>query len=404
MAKLDAMQMRCDDEGRIRELFQYHGAHTGRWAGRGVQLQNLKRSPKNMEDIVNDIQRHDFDTFRWLYGDINDPLSRCIRGCLRPGVGQGVSGKRFLICDFAQMEARVLAWLSGDKNKLDMFRNGVDVYLVAASAIYGRTITAEEKDERQVGKVSELALGYGGGIAAFAKMATGYELDLTPVFRPLWATTTPDERKKAEKSYLLYMKKWQESKTKGTQKEDEPVAREVGYTADVIKQRWRIANPNIVNYWGKLDLLYKTVVSSRRPTREGQLVGFYDGDDFTIRLPAGRLFRYPGLALDDKGKLSYWGKDQETGRRIRVHLYGGKISENITQAVQRDLLSEAMDVLEEYNPAALHVHDELVFEVPTEDCTDETENYICGQMIKQRKWADGLPIDVDAFYADRYRK
>jgi len=396
LSKLDAMISRSDDKFQLRELFQYHGTHTGRWAGRGVQLQNLKRSAINMDLLIKEIQEINFDKFEFLFGDVNDALSQSIRGMIIPN-----EGKKLYIADFAQMEARVLAWLAYDGDKLELFRQGEDLYLHAGSSIYGRVLSKADKSERQVGKVSELALVYGGGIAAFAKMASGYELDLMPVYGPLWASASAKEREKADKAYLLYCKKFQENQRKGLQKDEEPVSREEAFAADIIKQRWRIANPKIVQFWEDLESAFMEALEEPYPVVSvGRISVFANGPHLHCKLPSGRLQTYPLAGTGDKGKLVYQGKDPKTGKPVRVHLYGGKIAENITQAVQRDLLSDAMIRIEEKLPTYFHVHDEIV----CQSDWDGAAEYLEEQMKASRKWAQGIPVDAVVDVVSRYRK
>lgn len=397
LAKLDTMLSRSSSDGILREILQYHGTHTGRWAGRGVQIQNLKRSTYPMDRLVKHIKEWDFDWFEFFYGDVNSALSSAIRGMFVPR-----SGRKLLIADFAQMEARVLAWLCGFKEKLDLFRAGDDPYIHAASDIYSRPCEEITKDQRFVGKIAELALGYGGGIAAYAKMAKAYEVDLMPIAYPIWLSASAYEREQAERSYLLYGKKFQENQKKGLKKDEEQICREIGYASDIIKQRWRMVNGPVVTYWESLQRSAIQATERRTPVICGATTWFTSDGFLHARLPSGRIQSYPEPRVDS-GKLSYMGKDATTGRRTRVGVYGGKLAENITQAVQRDLLSEAMIRLEDRYPVLFDVHDELISEVPFD--SDEVElNKYKDLMINGRSWTKGLPVDVDIFYAERYRK
>lgn len=396
LSKLDAMISRSDDSFQLRELFQYHGTHTGRWAGRGVQLQNLKRSSMNMDMLIAEIKSGNFDKFEFLFGDVNDALSQSIRGMIIPD-----EGKKLYIADFAQMEARVLPWLAGDDVLLRMFREGVDLYLVDATQIYGREITKEDKDERFTGKLSRLSLGYGGGIAAYGKMSVGYDVDLMPTYKALWPTATAKEREKADKAYLLYTKKFQDNQKRGLQKGEEPLTKEEAFAADIIKQRWRIANPKIVQFWSDLEYAFMEALEEPYPVvTVGCISVFANGLHLHCKLPSGRLQTYPLAGADDKGKLVYQGKDPKTGKPVRVHLYGGKIAENITQAVQRDLLSDAMIRIEDKLQTYFHVHDEIV----CQSDWDGAAEYLEEQMKKSRPWAAGIPIDAVVDEVVRYRK
>jgi DNA polymerase len=324
-AKLRAMLFgTC--EGRLKGLFQYHGAHTGRFSGRRVQLQNLPRgelSPKEVEGVFN-LFRGDAEESRdWidmLYGKPLSVISSCIRGFI-----QAPPGKVLMACDFSAIEARVLAWLAGEERVLEIFRGHGKIYEHAASGIYKVPIDSVTKGQRQIGKVAVLALGFQGGVGAFAQMARGYGVKVTDA------------------------------------------------EADEIKTAWRNNHPHIVKYWYNLEYAATNAVRYPGSTFSIGSSKFKQAGSFLFcKLPSGRILTYPYPQLQttitpwgtEKEGLTYMSEDPLTHKWERQKTYGGKLSENLVQAVARDLLTESMIRLESsgYTIVA-HAHDEVICEV-----------------------------------------
>lgn len=392
LAKYATMQRQRDDYGIIRDGAQYHGAHTGRWGGRGVQWQNLPRPLFDVQTVCDIINTFGFEAFTELYDDVTGALSSGIRGMVIPR-----PGNRLLVGDFKQMEARVLCWLAKQFTKLGLYIQGFDPYCYAASPIFGREITKADKNERQVGKVSELALGYGGGIGAYAKMAEQYKIDLSGIYRLLWNTATAWEMELAEISYVLYLQRCATNKV-------EPVPQEIAFVSDLVKQRWRKKNPEVVRYWTLLEDAAIDAMLTKKPVRADDVVFFQHKQFLFCRLPSGRdiAYPYPRLHEGKRGgiRLEYMTNDKARGGWVRDSTYGGKLAENVTQASQRDLLSEAMIRLDaDGYDLSIHVHDEA--ESDTDHGTLEDYERI---MSIQPVWAVGLPIGVDAWEGMRYDK
>lgn len=369
VAKYKKMRDLAGSDGRMRGLFQYHGAATGRWAARGAQLQNLPRpallhDPAEVEDAV----AH-FDDPAYLeiaYGTPLNVLSDCIRGMLVPAPGH-----EFVTCDFSNIEGRVLAWLAGEAWKLDAFRAfdagfGPDLYMVAASRIQRCSID-DAKPHRQIGKVAELALGYGGGVGAFKTMAVNYGVDVS------------DER------------------------------------ADEIKVAWRDAHPAIVQFWKDLEraAIDATVKGGVRHARG---IAFRRAGSFLwCQLPSKRVLCYPYPEVHDKEMswstpekpafrpaLTYKAVNGVTRKWERCDTYGGALAENVTQAVARDLLAHAMRAVEDAGySVVLHVHDELVAEAPLRALTVDK---MATMMCTLPPWAAGLPVAAAGWSGTRYRK
>lgn len=375
-SKYLAMQNLAGTDNRARGVFSYHGAQTGRWAGRGFQPQNLPRPAfDDADNCVKLFDQRDPELLEMLYGDPMVALSSTLRSMIVPA-----QGKRLLVADFNAIEARVLAWLAGEAHVIEAFnlydtlkldangdrvptgdpedpweRCGPDIYCIAARGIYLREITKKDKAERSIGKVSTLALGYQGGVGAFQTMAKAYRV-----------TVDDDD-------------------------------------ADVIKVKWRKAHPKIVRFWYDLEAAANNAVKHRGHAFDAGPITFKCHGDFLFaKLPSGRRLAYYQPRLGNNG-LEFWGTDSRLGGRwAKLDTYGGKLAENVTQAVSRDLLADAMLRVEAAGyPVVMHVHDEIVSEVPKDfGSLAEFEELIC----QMPDWATGLPMAVEGFECERYRK
>ena len=362
-AKLYAMLNRASDDARVRGTMQYHGASTGRWAGRGIQVQNFPRPKLSAEEVqaaialIGEGKRDELDL---LFGAPMDVISSCLRGMI-----MAPTNHELIAADFSAIEARVLAWLAGEEKVLDIFRGEGRIYEHAAAGIYRKPESAITKDERQIGKVAVLALGYGGGVGAFQTMARGY----------------------------------------GVQVSDE--------VADGIKRAYREANPHITSYWNALEQAALQAVQYNGEITEAGAVGrkvrFRQKGSFLFcQLPSGRMIAYPFPRIVtnkfDRDALQYMGVNAVTNKWGPIDTYGGKLSENITQAVARDLLAHAIVLLEDNGyKVVMHVHDEVVVEIPA-TCDDNTLHTIETLMAQAPAWAVGLPTAAEGWRDVRYRK
>ena len=424
------MLLRMDDiTDRLHDEFLYHAAHTGRWGGRGVQLHNMVRGTVNSDAAI-EIMGVDYEFFKECYSNPMEALSSSIRGMLIPR-----EGMEFYVGDFSSIEAMGLPWLAGQQSTLDLFKTGADVYCSEAEGIFHRKITKEDKNERQVGKTGTLALGYGGGINAYATMARAFRLDLSGLYDLINVTANENERSKARLSANTYERAHV----------DDPFAlqHETAIAVDIIKQRWRRNNPLIVQYWydlekaaieavltGKKQFVtsftipkYETFISGEglypdihnvTPTEDIErptiIFGMYK-HWLMCKLPSGRCIAYyrPRIVEREtpwgemKQTLVYHNVNETTFQFNETSTYGGKLAENITQAVCRDILAEAMFRTHYQGfPVVLHVHDEIVSEV------DKNKNQLDkfkALMSEVPEWATGLPIKVgDCWAGNRYRK
>jgi DNA polymerase len=393
LAKYPAMLARISDDNRLRGLAAYHAAHTGRFGGRGVQVQNLPRSKYPAEKMIIDIATGDYEHFISQYEEPVGALSSAIRNMFIPS-----PGCEFLVGDLSGIESRVTSWVARQMNKLDDFRKGVDPYLTAATGIYGRPITKENKEERSVGKVAELALGYQGGISSLLSMANAYRLDLEPILMPLWATATDDEKKRCQYDYHLYVQRCEDG-------EVEACTPLLGMSCSLVKRRWRSANADIVHFWHGIEKLAIATVETGMPMEYGALKLYMDDIWFCIQLPSGRPIRYayPKISeRDDKETLTYDVVDGITKRWLRTPTYGGSLTENIVQAISRDIFVEMMQQMSgSIYKIKMHVHDEVVAEVP-EGAGDDAE--FKGYLQQSPSWAPDLPIASEVWRGKGYEK
>lgn len=408
VAKIDAMLARRQKDGRMRGNLQFHGAGTGRWAGRGAQLQNLPR-PSNEDDkqpmIEAILESKDDRLIEALYGNTLTVVSDCIRGMITAG-----PDRELVAADFSAIEARVNAWLAGERRVISAFEDfdagrGPDLYKVAASDIYNRHAAAITKAERQVGKVALLALGYQGGPGAFAKMARGYGLDIATAHQSVLASATGDNIEKAKKG-------WEQRGAKSGMTQIRWM------TAELIKLAWRDRNQSIVGFWRALeDAAIEAVQNPGKQVCAGGRIDYKRVGSFLFcRLPSGRVLTYPyphiGRAkmpwTDDQGDavykdaLRYKGVNSVTRQWTEQAFYGGLADENVVQAVARDCMVVGMLAARDAGyEAVLTVHDEIVAEQAIGFADAEAFEKI---LTTGAPWMKGLPLAAEGWVGKRYRK
>lgn len=401
-SKYNAFLNRCSTtDHRVRDNFLYCAAITNRWGGRGVQVQNLPRGAVDSGEAIQCMLLDDYDWLKCLYPDLMEVYSSSIRGMI-----DAAPGKYLVAGDFNAIEARVNAWVAGQEDVLEIFRNGGDLYCEEASTTFDRPIAKANKYERSVGKVEVLALGYGGGIGAFGTMAKGYNVDLTPAYQTLWDSADIEEREKAVRAYEMYL-----SRTT----DDDPLDEPNGLAADIIKQRWRVKNKAIASLWGQLEEAAIEAVLSGQKVEVGgyngrpKIVYGMNGEHLICKLPSGSYIVYPFARVsmketpwgEQKRTLSYRTNDSGNGYKFeRTYTYGGKLCENIVQAIARDILADAMVRAEDEGwNTVLQIHDEIV----TEE-SERTPEELEAIMSIVPPWADGLPIAVEAWKGERFKK
>ena len=379
-AKLIAMKEKASADGRIRNMHQFHAASTGRWAGRGFQPQNLFRGRPGIAH--SDIEAMftmlgDKKMLDMFYGPSMDAVADCVRGML-----VAAEGNELVACDFSAIEARAVAWLAGQESVLEVFRTHGKIYEHDAASVFRVPMEEVTKAQRQIGKVVRLSMAYQGGLGAFQAMARTYDVHV------------PDEQ------------------------------------ADEIKKAWRAANQKIVRYWYGLEEAVLGAMRNGSITSagaRGREVKFRKAGSFLwALLPSGRALCYPYPEL--RMVMTPWGEEKEQltfmtvvdqtqkkkakvlpdpnarGRWQRVSTYGGSLAENMTQAIARDLLADAMRAIEaEEFEIVLHVHDEVVTEVKQFRAQYALERMIA-IMSTAPSYASGLPLAAEAWRGKRYRK
>lgn len=362
--KYVAMDTACGEGDRVRGLTQYYGANrTGRWAGRLVQMQNLPRNYlKTLDYARNLVKAKNYDGVKILYGNVPDTLSQLIRTAFIPS-----SGHKFVVADFSAIEARVIAWLAGEQWVNEVFATHGKIYEATASQMFGVPVERIAKGNpeyslRQKGKVATLALGYQGGTSALIAMGA------------------------------LQM---------GLTEEELP---------DIV-QRWRQANPRIKGLWYAIENAALAVMETAQPQGINGLIFALEGDliygqsFLTVRLPSGRKLFYPKPFLKEnrfeKMAVHYYTVGQQTRKWEVTSTYGGKMVENIVQAIARDCLAVTLErIAAKGLQVVFHVHDEVIIDAPMETTVEE----ICGLMAEPIPWAQGLVLKGAGFESMYYMK
>lgn len=354
ISKYEAFKrMQCQD-GRVRGCFQFYGGRTGRWAGRGVQFQNLPRPLfDDLEPALEMVKSQQWENLEMLYGN----MSGVFQTLIRP-TAKAKNGCTFAVADYSAIEARVIAWLSDTKWRMETFRTGGDIYCESASQMFGVPVVkhGENGHLRQKGKIAELALGYGGGVGALEAMG---------------------------------------GKAAGWSEQE---------MAEIVK-KWREKSPNIKNLWYQIEEAFRDVVSGTPVSFLPHNMAVWSrGADVYVKLPSGRSLAYVSPAIDDDGKLSFMGMNQVTRKWERIGTWGGKLVENIVQAIARDCLLETLkDCQKAGLTVCMHVHDEIIVEVPANQA-DEKLDEIYQIMGKPIEWAPGLLLKGDGFISPYYKK
>ena len=417
-AKIRRILATSVSDGYMRANLQYHAAGTSRWGGRGAQLQNLPR-PTKFDEIVPQAIRAllggaTADDLEIIFGAPMGVLSECIRGLIIAPPGQNIYAG-----DFSAIEARMLAWLAGQESKLNVFRKGEDPYCHAASDIYGRPINKKDHpQERQIGKVGDLSLGYEGGVGAFGQMARNYGVKLDPIFPLVWGSTTEEERERVEYAW----------KSRGAMYKHR-MTQNAFFAGETIKLRWRGANPQIVLFWhlledaakeairwpGKVVRLADVLPDDERMTANRDIAFSVRGSFLFMQLPSRKhaiAYPYPKLEerpmpwKDENGKavmketICYKGPHPITGKWGELTAYGGMLANNVTQGAARDTMVEAMLRVEAAGYGVrLTVHDELITYRAGGDLAEFTD-----LMEVVPPWLAGCPIKAGCWTGKRYRK
>lgn len=364
LKKYDAIQAATGPDGRIRGTLQFYGAtRTGRWAGRLLQVQNLPRTyVKHQDEIRELIKARQLPALEMIYGNVNDLLSQMIRTALIPA-----PGSVFIDADFSAIEARLIAWEAGEEWVLDVFRTTGKIYETTASKMFGIPVETIVKGNpnysyRQRGKVATLALGYQGGVGAMRRMDTSGALkDL------------PDEE-----------------------------------IQDMVN-RWRQQNPNIVTLWRTMEAAAKLAIKQKRGFAAIKGVTFRMEASttcpfpfLTMSLPSGRKLYYADPRVSDDGHIHY--REQTNAGWQDSETYGGKLTENLTQAIGRDCLEYALDNLKQAGyRVVFHIHDEVVIERKSADPEADLQE-VRRIMSQPAPWAKGLPLNAEGWVGQFFTK
>lgn len=352
--KYDVFERAVCEDGRIHGTLQFYGSRTGRWAGRLIQPQNLPRNSFDDFPLARElVKAEDWETLDMCYPSMNDVFSTLIRTAFVPS-----EGKAYAVADYSAIEARVIAWLADEKWRIQSFHEGKDIYCQSASQMFGVPVEKHGVNShlRKKGKIAELACGYGGNIGALKAFG-------------------------ADKMGL--------SDTD---------------MADIIA-KWRSASPNICLLWKTFDRM-----ASRAVKMPGRPMSGPKGMTFTVRdgvlevvLPSGRCLIYQNPRFENNGFV-YDGLNQTTRKWEAVNTWGGKLTENVVQAIARDCLALAIDRMaaKGYLPV-MHIHDEVVVEVPSAD-REEHLKAVEDIMAEPIPWAEGLELTAAGFTADYYQK
>jgi DNA polymerase len=360
VSKYEAMQRAQCSDGRVRGLLQFYGANrTGRWAGRLIQVQNLtKHTIADLDSARDAVKIGDVELLTMLYGDVQDLLSQLVRTAFVAD-----PGSRFIVSDFSAIEARVIAWLAGEQWRLDVFNTHGKIYEASASKMFGVPLETIKKDGinyhlRAKGKVAELALGYQGGPGALINMG----------------------------------------------------ALSMGLVESELKplvDQWRKANPAITKLWSDLEeFAVETVRTGNAYKYKHGIVFSFEAGCLFIQLPSGRRLCYARASLQPdprfgRDQVVYWGTD--TKGWTKLNTYGGKLTENVVQAIARDCLAESLIKLDRAGyKINFHVHDEAIIEEPYS--SGRTKHDVMAIMAEPVEWAPGLPLNADAFETQYYIK
>lgn len=351
VSKYTAMSNMVCADSRARGCFMFYGAsRSGRWASRGIQLQNLPQNHmEDLEEARNLVRDGNFEALELLYDNVPEVLSELIRTAFVPKPGY-----KYIVSDFSAIEARVLSFLAGEQWRMDVFKEEKDIYCASASQMFKVPVEKHGQNShlRQKGKIAELALGYGGSVGALKSMGA---LDMG-----------------LEESEL-----------------------------QPLVDAWRTSNPNITSFWWSVDSAVKQAVIYKTATETHGFRIYYQGGMLFIDLPSGRRLCYvkPRMGINQFGSDSVTYEGIATGKWTRIESYGPKFVENIVQAVSRDILAYAMKGLR-YCQIVGHVHDELIIECSPDVSLDA----VCEQMGRTPPWIKGLLLRADGYECSFYQK
>jgi DNA polymerase len=396
-AKYKTLLKATSSDGRLRGTLQFAGAgRTGRFSGKLVQLQNLPRGTIHGVELELGVSALKTDCADLIVPDVMELTSSAIRSTLTASVD-----KKLVITDLSNIEGRILAWLAGEEWKLQAFRDydngtGHDLYKLA----YGKSFNVDpgtvDKQQRQVGKTMELALGFQGGVSAFLTFARAFSINLEALAN---IATIPDQVLERASSTLEWHRK------QGRDPDlDTGLSEKAWLTCESFKVAWRESHPNVSAFWVELESTVVSAINSPGRTLQCRKIKVRrDGNWFRLGLPSGRALCYPNPQVDEDNKISFTGIEQFTRKWKRIPTFGGRLVENCTQAAARDVIAHNMPLIESSGyPIILTVHDEVLTEVP--DRSEYNVEHLSAMLARVPEWAEGLPLAAAGFETYRYRK
>jgi DNA polymerase len=413
--KLQAAKACVGGDSRARGLLLFHGATSGRWSGQLWQPQNLPRGSgivPDQDQAIELIRHRRIDLLEWAYDEPLVAISDCLRGvmCAAPG-------KVLIAGDFTNVEARITAWLAGATAKLEQFRmadrgEGAEVYRLAASRIYNVPVHEVTAKQRQTGKTAELALGFGGGVDALAKMALNYHIDMAEAWDPLWSAAAPEEREQADERF-------KDTFAKGN---NDWLSRKAWQACWLTVRAWRRANKPIVDMWSEFhSAAWHTLEEQGKEFTAGRVSFKREKGFLWLTLPSGRRLAYPTPAVENREvpwsdkrlpEREREHKDMltvlafEKGKAMRYAFYPGLTFQHSVQAIARDLLANGMHRVEAAGyPVVMSIHDEVICEIDKKysDSMQDVERFT-DLLCELPTWAEGIPLLAEGWIGQRYRK
>ncbi|MFD2298371.1 DNA polymerase I [Paracidovorax citrulli] len=397
-AKYKTLAKGTSADGRLRGTLQFSGAsRTRRWAGRLFQPQNLPRPVLDQDDIDLGIEAMKARCADLTYTNVMEMASSAIRGTI-----VAPRGRKLVVADLSNIEGRDQAWLAGEQWKLKAFRDfdagtGPDLYKLAYGKSFGVKPEDVTKDQRQIGKVQELALGYEGGVGAFVTFAAAYGIDLEALAKQASRAIPAETMGQAH-----IMLQWHRDQGRNPP-HDLGLSDLAWLVCESFKLGWRSAHKAIAGFWATLQNgAIQAIEWPEQTVRVGMLKARRDGNWLRIGLPSGSVMCYPSPQVVG-GKLSYMGNNQYSRKWSRLSTYGGKLFENVCQSVARDVMAHNMPLIEAAGYSiVLTVHDEVITEAP--DTSDYSAEHLASLLAANPPWAPDMPLAAAGFETDRYKK
>lgn len=399
VSKYESMLAMTAPDGRARGLVMYHGASTGRWTGMGMQPHNFPRTPKKFDQdaVWRAIHEENLNLIDLAFGEPMTVLSHALRGAIK-----APRGRVFYCGDYAAIEARVVFWLAGERQALDMFRRNEDVYLDMASTIYNRRVAKDEEDKRFVGKQTILGLGFQMGFPKYLKHIRSFDIHISDrqVHEVLGAQVI---------DIINYIrgKAWKQVKRTIPDASEKDLM-ELAF-AKYVTDKYRSKYKRVVQLWTNLNAAAISAVSKPEIVFKANMTSWYfKGNFLRCKLPSGRMLFYPFPEIHEgeygSPSLTFMGVDGKTHQWVRQSAYGGIIANNATQGSARDIEAAALVRLEKtglYDPV-LAVHDEVLSE--TDEGRGNLEEYLDIMTHGSESWTTDLPIAAEGWVGERYRK